>query len=98
MIHYNLTSTHDILFLINEIRTSLDWLVTKINALGDGVISDCFRSSYLFNENSSQEVIFLFLHVVAMLGNVVAVLGNIVTTLDGKMTTMGILLDGLGVV
>jgi len=64
------------IFLINEIRTSLDWIVVIINALGDGdgVISDCFRIFYLFSVNSSKQVIFLFLHVVAMLENIVTAL------------------------
>jgi len=44
--------------------------------------------------NSSQEL-FLFLHVVAMLGNVVAKFRNIV---GGQMIIMGTLLGGLGVV
>jgi len=66
MTHYSLTSAHERLFLINEIRTSLSWLVAKINALGVGkfnwVISDYFRNFYHFSVNSSLDVIFLFLH------------------------------------
>jgi len=47
--------------------------VVTINVLddGDGVISDCNRNFYLLSVNSSHEVTFLGLYVVAMLGNIV---------------------------
>jgi len=64
---------------------------------GDGVISDCFRNFYLFNVNSSKQVIFLFLHVVVMLGIVIAMLENILTTLGGRMAIMHTLFASLGV-
>jgi len=52
--------------------------VATINVLDDGVgmISDNIRSFHLLNVNSSQEVTFLGLHVVAILGNILIVLGE----------------------
>jgi len=43
---------------------------------GDGVISDCNRNFYLLSVNSLEEVTFLGLHIVAMVGNIVSVLGK----------------------
>jgi len=47
-------------------------MVMELSMLALGIVP--------FSVNSLQEVIFLFLHVVGMLGNVVATSGNIVTT------------------
>jgi len=78
----------------------LGWLVVKINALGDGdgVINNCFRNLYLSNVNLLQKVIFLFLHIVAMLGNDVSMLGSIIIALGSWINTMDTLFVGLGVV
>jgi len=66
--------------------------VAKINVWddGDGVICD-FENFYLFNVNSSQQVFFLFLHIVVMLG-------NIVTALGGRMAIMHTFFADFGVV
>jgi len=56
-------------------RFGLHWveLLVTINVLndGNGVDGDYNMNFQLLNVNSSQEVTFLGLHVVAMLGNIV---------------------------
>jgi len=59
-------------------------------------LSDYFKNFYFVSINSSQELIFLFLHVLAMLGNVVAMLGNIVIALGGRMAIMHTFFVGFG--
>ncbi len=56
------------------------------NALGDGegIISDCNKNFHLSSIKSSQEIIFLFLHVMGMLESIVAMLENIETTLGDR--------------
>jgi len=81
--------------LINEIRTSLGWLVTKINALGDGVIKGCHRDTHLSSINLFYKDFFLFLHVMAMLRNLVATIENVTTALGDKMAIMEILFADL---
>jgi len=43
---------------------------------------------HISSVNSSLKVIFLFLHVMAMLGNLKAMLENVVLALGGTMTIM----------
>jgi len=52
--------------------------MSTINVLDevDGVISDYNRNFHLLNVTSLQEVTFLGLHVVTMLGNIVTTLGE----------------------
>jgi len=67
--------------------------VSLINAFddGEGVISDCKKNFHFFSVNLSQEVTFLFLHVMAMLG-------NIAIAVSDKMTIVGTLFGGFGIV
>jgi len=52
--------------------------VATVNLLndGDGVISKFNTNIHVFNVNSSQELTFVGLHVVAILGNIVFALGE----------------------
>ena len=74
--------------------------MTAINVLddGEGVIRNCHENFRLFSVNSSQEIFFLFLHVMAMLENIVTMFRNIVIALGGIMTIVGTVFGGFEVV
>jgi len=50
--------------------------IINVSDDGDGVVNGCNRNFFLLNVNLLEEVTFLGMHVVVMLGNIVIALGE----------------------